>query len=206
MTRPADVWAAAFVKPSKLWQPAPSWKPHEWTPLSVALSRIKDRVGDFGWAEIDLYQDFVTGRMEAALRYLLSEDGSKQIRLLLRPKFWQKLKIIWMGLSEPALVEGYVERQPLEVSGTVFFVRTADLDTRYPVAPAARPPDVAQPHADRQRSVRLAKELMAATFPQGEWRRMGVRAVRKRCEQEAETREVQLPSPDSFSRAMGRRK
>ena len=47
---------------------------------------------------------------------------------------------------------------------------------------------------------------MAATFPQGEWRRMGVTAVRKRCEVEAEKRQVQLPSPDSFSRAMGRRR
>ena len=54
--------------------------------------------------------------------------------------------------------------------------------------------------------VRLAKELMDAAFPQSEWRQMGVRAVRKGCEQEANTRQVQVPSPDSFSRAMGRRR
>ena len=54
--------------------------------------------------------------------------------------------------------------------------------------------------------VRLAKELMGAAFPQGKWRQMGIRAVRKGCEQEAKRRSVQLPSPDSFSRAMGRRR
>ena len=54
--------------------------------------------------------------------------------------------------------------------------------------------------------VRLAKELMDAAFPQGEWRQMGVRTVRKVCEQEAKKRRVQLPSSDSFSRAMGRRR
>ena len=53
--------------------------------------------------------------------------------------------------------------------------------------------------------VRLAKELMDAAFPQGEWHQMKVKAVRKGCEPEAEARQVQLPSADSFSRAMGRR-
>ena len=54
--------------------------------------------------------------------------------------------------------------------------------------------------------VRLAKELMDAVFPQGEWRQMAVRAVRKGCEQEAKKRQVPLPSSDSFSRAMDRRR
>jgi hypothetical protein len=54
--------------------------------------------------------------------------------------------------------------------------------------------------------VHIAKELMDAIFQQGEWRQMGVRAVRKGCEQEAKTRRVPLPSEDSFSRAMGRRR
>jgi hypothetical protein len=53
--------------------------------------------------------------------------------------------------------------------------------------------------------VLLAKKLMAAVFPQGEWRQMSLKAVRKSCESEATKRQVQLPSPDSFSRAMGRR-
>jgi hypothetical protein len=207
MTGPADVWAAAFAKPSKLWQPAPNWKPYEWTPLVVALGRIEDSLaGDIEMAEIDLHQAFVAGRMKSALRYLSSDDGSKQIwLLLLQPKFWQHLKIISMSRTE-LLVEGDVEGQPLTV-GLGFFVCTADLDKHLLGESAARPPDVVQPHADgRKRSVRLAKELIEATFPQSEWRRMGVTAVRKCCEQEAETREVQLPSPDSFSRAMGRRK
>ena len=52
----------------------------------------------------------------------------------------------------------------------------------------------------------LARELMAATFSQGEWRRMGPRAVRKACEPKANEWQVPLPSPDSFSRAMGRRR
>jgi hypothetical protein len=54
-------------------------------------------------------------------------------------------------------------------------------------------------------AVRRARELMDAAFPQGEWRQMTVKAVQKGCEQEAKTREVKLPSADSFSRAMNRR-
>ena len=64
-----------------------------------------------------------------------------------------------------------------------------------------------QPPTDEEGwAVHLAKELMAAAFPQGEWRQMGIRAVRKGCEREAKKRQVPLPSPDSFSRAMGRRR
>jgi hypothetical protein len=206
MTRPADVWAAAFVKPSKLWRLAPSWKPHEWTPLSVALGRIEDSLaGDIELAEIDLHQELVSGGVGSALWYLSSDEGSKQIRLLLQPKFWRHLKITAIG-STNLLVEGDVEGRPLEMA-LGFFVRTADLNKHYWGVPPAGPPDVVQLHAaGRKRSVHLAKELMAAVFPQGEWRRMGPMAVRKRCEPEAEARQVQLPSPDSFSRAMGRRK
>jgi hypothetical protein len=69
-----------------------------------------------------------------------------------------------------------------------------------------RPPWTDNPKDAYGPKVRLANELMDATFPQGEWRQMGVRAVRKRCEQQAKTGGVQLPSPDSFSRAMGRRR
>jgi hypothetical protein len=69
-----------------------------------------------------------------------------------------------------------------------------------------RPPWMDNPKDADGPKVRLAKELMDAAFPQGEWRQMGVRAVRKGCEQEAKTRRVQLPSSDSFSRAMGHRR
>jgi hypothetical protein len=69
-----------------------------------------------------------------------------------------------------------------------------------------QPPSRDNPKAADGPKVRLAKELMDIAFPQGEWRQMGVRAARKGCEQDAKTRRVQLPSPDSFSRAMGRRK
>ena len=69
-----------------------------------------------------------------------------------------------------------------------------------------QPPWMDNPKDADGPKVRLAKELMDAAFPQGEWRQMGVRTVRKGCEQEAKTRRVQLPSPDSFSRAMGRRR
>jgi hypothetical protein len=65
------------------------------------------------------------------------------------------------------------------------------------------PPD--GPKAEDGPAVRLAKELMAAVFPQDEWREMKIRAVRKRCEQQAKARRVPLPSADSFSLAMGRR-
>jgi hypothetical protein len=71
-------------------------------------------------------------------------------------------------------------------------------------APAPRAPMVVA--NDDGPVVRLAKELMDTVFPRGEWRQMGPRAVRKGCEQEVNTRRVQLPSSDSFSRAMGRRR
>jgi hypothetical protein len=69
-----------------------------------------------------------------------------------------------------------------------------------------QPPPIDSPKdANRRPGVRLAKELMDATFSQDEWRRMGVRAVRKGCELIAEARQVPLPSADSFARAMERR-
>jgi len=121
-------------------------KPYEWTPLLAALSRIKDSVGDFGWAEIDLRQDLVTGQVESALRYLASDDGTKQIRLLLQPRFWQHLEITAVGLAGPVLIKGTVEGQPLECGGAwAFFVRTASLNERYPAASAFQPLDVVQP-------------------------------------------------------------
>ena len=69
-----------------------------------------------------------------------------------------------------------------------------------------QPPSTDNPKDEDGPMVRLAKDLMAAEFPQGEWRQMKPTAVRKRCEQKAKTRQVQLPSPDSFSRAMGHRR
>jgi hypothetical protein len=53
--------------------------------------------------------------------------------------------------------------------------------------------------------VRRAKELMAAAYPGGEWRSMMIKAVHRECGKEANARGWKLPSPDSFSRAMGRR-
>lgn len=148
MTGPVDAWAAAFAKPSKLWQPAPSWKPYEWTALSVALGRIGDSfAGDIELAEIDLHQELVGGRVKSALRYLLI-DGTKELRLFLQPKFWSQLKIVVTGATE-LLVEGSVEGRPLEmVRG--FFVRTADLNEHYSGVSTTRPPDVVQPSPRRR--------------------------------------------------------
>ena len=69
-----------------------------------------------------------------------------------------------------------------------------------------QPPGADNPRDEDGPAVRLAKELMAAVFPQGEWRQMKIKAVQKGCEQEAKTRGVPLPSVDSFSWAMGRRR
>src|SRR5262245_61049614 len=54
-------------------------------------------------------------------------------------------------------------------------------------------------------AVRRARELMDVVYPNREWRTMGIRPVRKACEPIAKTRQVALPSADSFARAMGRR-
>jgi hypothetical protein len=69
-----------------------------------------------------------------------------------------------------------------------------------------RLPPPSQPQQQPQEdgwAVRRAKELMAAVCPN--WRTMGPGAVRAACAEEAERRDVKLPGPDSFSRAMGRR-
>lgn len=55
-------------------------------------------------------------------------------------------------------------------------------------------------------AVKRAKELMEIAYPNGKWRTMGPRAVRKGCEAEAKAKQLALPSVDSFARAMGRRK
>jgi hypothetical protein len=56
------------------------------------------------------------------------------------------------------------------------------------------------------RGRKLAWALIDTVYPQGEWRQMKGVVVRKGCEKEAKRRSVRLPSPDSFSRAMCRRK
>jgi hypothetical protein len=56
------------------------------------------------------------------------------------------------------------------------------------------------------RGRKLARALIDTVYPQGEWRQMKGVVVRKGCEKEAKTRSVQLPSADSFSRAMCRRR
>jgi hypothetical protein len=139
MTGRRDAWAVAFAKPSKLWRPIPSWKPHEWTPLPAALGRIENSGGYFEFAEANLHQDLVTGRMHSVLRLPLNNDSTKQLLRLLQPKFWQHLKIVGMvGLSD-AFVEGDVEGRRLQLAGRLFFVRTADLNKHYPVGAAAQP-------------------------------------------------------------------
>jgi hypothetical protein len=58
-------------------------------------------------------------------------------------------------------------------------------------------------------AIRLAKELMAITFPQGQWQGMTAAAVRHRCDLDSRVKAVlkeknkPLPSRDSFARAMG---
>jgi hypothetical protein len=121
------------------------------------------------------------------------------------PQFWSvgHLDIDWE--DNRARERGAGGAQALGVK--VSLAHLLELLPEDPPKHERQPPSKDNPKdADRRWSVRLAKELMAAVFPQGEWRRMGPMAVRKRCEPEAEARQVQLPSPDSFSRAMGRRK
>jgi hypothetical protein len=67
------------------------------------------------------------------------------------------------------------------------------------------PPQWTQKKKQKRPQVRRAKELMGAVYPNGEWRTMKIRWVRKGCEAEAKKRQVPLPSADSFALAMGRR-
>jgi hypothetical protein len=61
-----------------------------------------------------------------------------------------------------------------------------------------------RPPRKEGRQVSFAKELIAAVYPGDEWRAKPIRVVRHACASEAEMRGRQLPSPDSFARAMGR--
>jgi len=121
--------------------------------LNVALGRIKDSVGSFDMAAFDLHQHFVTGQMKSALRHLF---GTKESRILLQPKFWQLVKIRralrpgWHAHVEGdidgwRLGKGDTEELSLSTGTWIYFVRTADLDKHYPVAPAARQQDLVQP-------------------------------------------------------------
>jgi hypothetical protein len=69
-----------------------------------------------------------------------------------------------------------------------------------------QPPSMDNPKDEDGPQIRRAKELMAIAYPGGEWRSMMIKAVHRGCEKEAKARGWKLPSPDSFSRAMGRRK
>jgi hypothetical protein len=136
MTGPArslgDFWAEAFSKPSKLWRPAPDWKPHEWTPLPAALDRLLGRTG-LDIACFDLHAHLVTGRIESALQHLYETRASL---LLLQPEFWQPLQFR-RGQGGFIRPEGTVEGKPLGGGAWAFFMRTADLDKHYPVAASA---------------------------------------------------------------------
>jgi hypothetical protein len=79
---------------------------------------------------------------------------------------------------------------------------------------AEQPQSSDEPSRRRKReptAVRLARELMVITFPDGQWQDMDPAGVRHRCGQDLQVKarlkgiEKPLPSRDSFARAMGRR-
>jgi hypothetical protein len=133
MTTPrmlGDVWAGTFAAPSKLWQPAPDLKPHEWTPLSELLERAKERVG-LDQAGFELREHFATGRIKTALHHLYE---TKMSRLFLQPPFWEPLEFR-RGQGGFIRPEGDVMGQPVFHGGSwAFFVRTAEANKFYPVA------------------------------------------------------------------------
>jgi hypothetical protein len=68
------------------------------------------------------------------------------------------------------------------------------------------PPRTDNPKDEDGPQVRRAKILMGAVYRNGEWRSMMIKAVRDACAKEAQGRGWRLPSTDSFSIAMGRRR
>jgi hypothetical protein len=190
-----DLWVAAFAKPSELWQPAPDLKPHEWTPLPVALERAKDRIG-LDQAGFELQEHFATGRIKTALQHLY---GTKMSRLFLQPPFWEPLEFR-RGQGGFVRLEGTVAGLWLGGGSWAFFVSTANLDRHYPVTA----PKQFQPQGGPQ--VKFAEELMLETFPHEEWRAMTPSAVRYACQNLAKKQKKPLPGRDSFARAMGRRR
>jgi hypothetical protein len=72
--------------------------------------------------------------------------------------------------------------------------------------PDQPPPKTVDQKDTRQPQVSRAKTLMDVVYSNGEWRSMMIKVVRNGCAGEAQRRGWRLPSPDSFSIAMGRRR
>jgi hypothetical protein len=105
--------------------------------LTEAGERIKGFTGSYDLAVRDLLEQILAGELKSAAA--LVRRKSPRQRLILKPAFWKNLEIWQASLGQPIRVSGTVEGKPL---GTffnwAFFIRRADLDKLYPVAPPTR--------------------------------------------------------------------
>jgi len=130
-------------------------------------------------------------------------------RELLPADYWDQHEVqhwsdgLLVAIKQPW--RGVAIQQVLRACGW-FFVWGPDVEEFFGDKSSAPQPQQQPQEDEPQRpAVRRAKELMAAVFPNDEFRTMKVKVVWSACAPEAKIRQIPLPSPDSFSRAMGRR-
>jgi hypothetical protein len=172
-----------------------------WVPLPDVHQLFWQRTGSWYLAAVDLRKALRTRGLRSMIRYLPRERIHRPElpeRELLSADYWDDPSEIWP--SDDGLLVRDKKRQG--VFG-YFYAWGPDIEEFFgDKTPAPQPQQ--QPQEDGW-AVRRAKELMAAVLRNGEWRTMGPKEVCSACEPEAKRRQVKLPSPDSFSRAMGRR-
>jgi hypothetical protein len=128
------------VKKPKPWRLVKAWHPHEWAPFKEAWQRAEAVIGSSLWLmKRDLRQDFLDGRLIAAVRRI-SLDGT-ETRVRLDPTFWQQLKINYAWS-----ITGW-GAEAREGEHWVFVVRRRELDSLYPIATLGPPAADAKPSA-----------------------------------------------------------
>lgn len=120
------------MKKPKPWRLVKAWHPVEWAPFKEAWQRVEAAIGSSLWLiQRDLRQDFLDGRLIAAVRRISPDDT--ETRVILNPTFWQQLKIKYAWS-----ITGWEAKVP-EGEKWVFVVRRRELDRLYPIAPLGRP-------------------------------------------------------------------
>jgi hypothetical protein len=115
-------------------------------------------------------------------------------------------EMTWPGASEEemdALRAAW--RVGLTIPKTAEWLLAYRLAQQQPPTEASAPaPD--EPAEEDGWQVKRIKTALSVACPNEEHKKMSIRAVRKACESEFENRGWPLPGPDSFSRALGRRR
>ena len=174
-----------------------------WVPLEAPHRLLTQRTGNRHLAAQDLTALLAT-RVRSMRRYFgrLRDLSRPDLERELLPfSFWAEHSL--SSWSDGLFIRPVRSSQPIPAAG--LYAWKPDLDTvGLTDAPATAAASVTTEPVEGPK-IRLAKELMAAVYPNQEWREKGPVAVRKDCEAMAKAKKVALPGVDSFARAMGRR-